>query len=353
MTQIFTPTKALKLKGEFAIDWKVLQGKASGELLAVEYLPVVVGEINRTLLTAIMKAANPDRNYFVCFDELDLGFSLESSEYEAQITGLLLAARRINNHARNAGKSVSIVIFLRDDIYNMLHFEDKNKITQSAVSIIQWDVGKEGSSLKSLMEKRFHITLGIPEEGAWESVFDETKEMSGHQTKYKHIVDRTFLRPRDIIKFVNEVLAAHRRGNTTENEKFSNYDLHQARTVYSEYLLDELDDEIKKHISEYKRYMEVLKSLGSLQFTFEELERTCGQRKDLLPAGTSPGDMLSQLYEFSVIGYYKPGGRGLGGSDYIWKHKDRRALFNENAQSFRIHPGLMEVLGVKKFTWSA
>lgn len=46
----------------------------------------------------------------------------------------------------------------------MLQFEDKNKITLNGSSIIRWDqrgvsVSGSGSSLKSLMEKRFSMVL--------------------------------------------------------------------------------------------------------------------------------------------------------------------------------------------------
>jgi hypothetical protein len=53
-------------------------------------------------------------------------------------------------------------------------------------------------------------------------VFDETRSMSGHQSNYQHIIDRTFLRPRDIIKFCNEVLIAYKRREDTKLERFDN-----------------------------------------------------------------------------------------------------------------------------------
>ncbi len=34
---------------------------------------------------------------------------------------------------------MSVIVFLRDDIYQMLQFEDKNKITENNVSIVEWD----------------------------------------------------------------------------------------------------------------------------------------------------------------------------------------------------------------------
>jgi len=318
----------------------------------MDYLPVVVQDVNNRLMRAVISSANPEIIYFICFDELDLGFSRTEADYELKLIGLLLAARKINDAAREAGKKLRVVIFLRDDIYQQLQFEDKNKITESAAARIEWDTGSNDNSLKALMEKRFAKVFKIPESGSWNGVFDETRQMSGHQSKYQHIIDRTFLRPRDIIKFCNEVLNAYKRREDTKPERFDNDDVNQTRVAYSEYFLNELDDEIHKHVPEYKQYLEVLKTINSEVFKREALEEACDARKDILPDGITPRELLSQLFDFSVIGYYRPGGGGGGGgSDYVWRYRDRRALFNENAATYRVHPGLRGVLGLRRYTW--
>lgn len=353
LSQVFSPATRLKMKGEVGIDWKFVKAKLVGEEMPIEHLPVVIQDVNRVLSEATIACLNPVLDYYICFDELDLGMSLEAVDYQLRLIGLLLAARKINNKAREAGKKLSVVIFLRDDVYRDLHFEDKNKLTETAVSYIDWDNEKGGPSLKALMEKRFHSVLNIPEADAWGRVFDESQQMTSRQSKYDHIVDRTFLRPRDIIKFSNEILRAHKVNNAEVGAKFINKDIIGARQRYSEYLLDELDDEIRKKYPSYKLYLEVLKTIGSLQFELRDAEAACDARREMLPNSMTATEMLSRLFEYSVVGYYRPGGGGFGGADYVWKYKERRSLFNENATSYRVHPGFMEVLGVKKFTRSS
>lgn len=131
------------------------------------------------------------------------------------------------------------------------------------------------------LEKRFHQTLGIPESGAWETVFDETKEMTGHQTKYNHILDRTFLRPRDIIQFTNDILRVHKENEIGSGLNFTNKNVIDARSMYSNYLLGELDNEIRKHHPNYEAYLEVFRTIGSLQFTIDDFEKTVSERSDL------------------------------------------------------------------------
>jgi len=165
------------------------------------------------------------------------------------------------------------------------------------------------------------------------------------------MIDRTFLRPRDIIKFCNSVLAAH-KGLDCNAEKFSNRDVQEARPEYSNYLLAELDDELYKHIPDYRTYIEILKSMDSLTFTADEFQAACEQRKLLLPGNVVVSSILKDLFEFSVIGYYKAGGGGFGGAEFIWRYRDPRAQFNEVASQYKVHLGLKEALGMKQWSRS-
>jgi hypothetical protein len=317
IAQIFSPVRKLRFKSSLEISWP-LKLSISAEGVPISELPTIVQEVNSNLLKAVIESLNPEFNYYICFDQLDLGFD-NSTDYKSRLIGLLLAARGINIAAREANKKLT---------------------------------ARTTRTLKQLMEKRFAEVLSIPEEGAWERVFDETEQMSGRQSKYQHMLDRTFLRPRDMIQFTNEVLKAFKReAGTARRKQFNNRDVQVARGEYSAYLLSELDDEVPKHYPNFRTYIEILKSMESLQFTLVDFEEGCKSRSAVLQADVMPRDILNALFEFSIVGCYAPGG-GFGGSEYIWKYKDARAYFNEAALNYRIHPGLKEVLGVKKWTKS-
>jgi hypothetical protein len=338
------------------IDFSVLKAGISPEMVPMTELPTIIQEVNSNLLRYVVGSLNPEHKYFICFDQLDLGFNPADPEYSNRLIGLLLACRDLNVSARQSGVKLLVGVFLRDDIYSDLQFEDKNKITENYLVRIEWDTPRTTKTLKGLMEKRFTRLLGErPGENiSWEQVFDEMHEMTGHQTKYQHILDRTFLRPRDIIKFCNEVLSRHklRLSIDTVSDRFENLDLNQAKDEYSNYLLNELDDEIHKHIPEYKQFLEIFKAIGVLQFSKQEFLKAFEQKKNTLPPMQDPLIVLKRLYEFSVVGFYAAGGKGYGGSEYVYKYKDPRAQFNEHSANFRLHPGLMEVLGLKKYVKS-
>jgi len=352
VAQIFSPARKLRFKSSFEISWP-LKVAIGAEGVPMDELPVIIQEVNRNLAQAVIESLNPEFDYYVCFDQLDLGFD-SSGGYKSRLIGLLLAARDINVKAREAKKRLSVLVFLRDDIYQILSFEDKNKLSENYMSRIEWDTPRTSRTLQQLMEKRFAEVLSIPEKDSWGQVFDEEEEMTGRQSKYRHMLDRTFLRPRDMIKFTNEVLEAFKKNRANEPERriFNNRDVQVARGEYSAYLLSELDDEIPKHHPHYRTYIEILKSLESLQFTLADFKDACERRKNFLPPGIEPLTILAALFDFSLVGYYSPGGGGFGGSEYIWKYKDVRSQFNEAALNYRIHAGLKEVLGLRKFTKS-
>lgn len=296
-------------------------------------------------MRSVVACLNPSHDYYVCFDELDRGFDPRDARYSQMLIGLILAGREITQAARKEARRLSVVIFLRDDIYQTLRFEDKNKISENFTSRIEWDSPRTRWTLRQLMEKRFEEVLG---KGDWDAMFDETQEMPSRQSKYQHILDPTFRRPRDIIKFCNEALVAYKSRGGDGGGMFRNEDLIAARPSYSEYLLNELDDEIHKYIPHYEDYLELVKSLGSLQFNLEEWNDVCARRPDLLPETATPLSVLRELFEFSVIGYQRTGGVG-GGSEYLWRYLDSRVRFDEAATNFRVHPGFMEAFGLKKF----
>ena len=122
--------------------------------------------------------------------------------------------------------------------------------------------------------------------------------------------------------------------------------MHNARVEYSEYLLKEIDDEVHKHLPDYERYLDVLRAIGQWQFEKTIFENSYTTH---YPTGTLTAiQALEALYDHSFIGFYRAGGRGFGGSEYTFSYRDSRTRFDTTATRFRIHPGLIEVMGVKR-----
>lgn len=343
LANIFSPLRKLKLTslsgalGSFGIG-------LPAEVIEMKDLPTIVQDINKTLLQAVLKSLNPAHKYYICFDELDIGFE-PNNNYFNQIIGLFRAARIFNLAAAEVNKQISICVFLRDDIYDMLRFEDKRKFTANCVTRIEWDTDRTDNTLQSLMNKRFSALLADGDENiAWDDIFD-AKSINGKFTKYNYITDMTCLRPRDIIDYCNLILASYKkRAKRGVNNCFENVDIVTARSIYSRNLLEEFDDEVHKHLPHYESYLDVIKKLGKSKFSFSEFEEVYKTHID--PTDFDAETCLINLYKFSIVGNYIIGGT-RGGSQKVFKYKDARNELDFELPII-VHPGLVPTLGIRE-----
>lgn len=342
VTKTFHPQVAGSGLG--SIDWtKVPRGRLGDSLNA----------INRWLKEALSRLLRSDCEYFLIFDELDLDFDRQDEEYLDSMIGLVLAAQNLFLWAKELGFDAAPVVLLRDDIYRRLQFPDKNKITRSLVETIYWEDSFEGpNSLKTVVDTRIRVLLG--EENAkdpWGLVFDE-EVMRGTQHKYLHMVQRTYLRPRDIIQFANYCLQEAKQrtaGHESDEDRVRNEDITAARTAYSGYLREELGDELFAHYDKWEQWLELIRRIGTLTFNAERFEEVWAESPELAKKqGTSPDTILEFLYQFGVVGFGRRGGSGRGGTDEYWSFRDPDVTFDPRAPFFKVHLGLKENLDLKE-----
>ena len=354
ITKIFEPGKQIKGLKSLGISVMGTGGQVEVDKLEMKNLPRMFQDVNSTLQRLIIESLNPTYHYYVCFDGLDIGFKPGSLEYQQRLIGLILAARDFTKAGLDSDHSLKVLIFLRSDIYkNYLFFEDKNKITRTYALEIEWDKPYQGVTLKSMMERRFAEVLEINTDGAWEQIFDESEGMGVHPTKYAYVLDHTFLRPRDMIEFCNCTLNVYKHRLKDKNElaqqnKFSSEDIYSARLEYSEYLYNEIVDEIYQQYPDYAVYFEILRSIGYQLFSraafFEAYELWKERLKPLKPAD----EILEHLFEISVIGFARDLADGLSKARYIFRYMDSTAHFNRFYEHFSVHWGLTGFLELKR-----
>ena len=212
-----------------------------------------------------------------------------------------------------------------------------NKIKRSTALRLEWT---ENALLK-VLEARLERGLGHT---ARLSDIEDGKKIRGRQSKWSHVVSRTFMRPRDIIQFFNSALEAAKRRDR-EVEFFSNQDIVDAREDYSSYLKDELDDEIKPHWRDWEDGLQAISNISTLSFSRQDFDKayvTNKSRRNTLDAS----EALDKLYEFSVIGYR--GGIGTGGSTWVYRYLKPQQRFDAGASKFKVHPGLKEYASLQE-----
>jgi hypothetical protein len=340
LARLFTPGQRIQLSGK--LNFWAVSGEA--KTIPVEDLPRFYSEVNRNVIEALMKCMPRSSIFYVCFDELYIGFDPNNADYLQRLIGLIRAAKYTNDRIRDAEIHGGVIVLLRDDIWHTLRFEDKNKLTQDQVSEIRWSKDDGPHCIKRLMERRFKEVLG--NDCNWDVLFNESRQMARFQTKYDFICERGFLRPRDMIQYCNEVLRAfQQRPNETG---FDNELVRSAEETYSRYFMQELEDELHKHSKSYERYFEVLKGLSNVGFSREEFDNAWNKRQTMFDDGETPEKALEALFEFSVIGYLATGGRGAG-SKYIWRYMEPRVRFNADARNYQVHVGLKNEFDLKLY----
>jgi hypothetical protein len=347
---IFSPQRRFKFGGRFGLPAIGF----SADTVEAKDLPHFYSQINDFILDTVLRCMNSEHKYYLCFDELDFTFDPANPEYYNRLIGLIRAALYVNRRAKELGKKFSVIIFLRDDIYSTVNFEDKNKIQSPQYKNVSWVQGDyrgasdgEKNTLVGLMEKRFQVVFGTDAAIMWKDVFDEDQQMGGKQSKYKYMCDRTFLRPRDMIAFCNSTLNKYAARGVIKL-KFANEDVLQGEQAYSEWLYKEIEDEIHKHFPDYKSALQCLRDLERLAFSGKNFDDSWVERqKNTRKLEYGSAHALEFLYNFSIIGFHQRGGAG-GGTKLSWKYKDVAREFDRRATDFRVHPGFKKVLDLRQ-----
>lgn len=303
--------------------------RRSGDL----QLGVELNALSTSIINTVHDIANNENlgPFILHFDELDQGLSTLDETRSKMIIGLILAARDVRRESEKVGGAIIPLVYLRTDLWDDLKFSDKNKISQTFTLKLEWS----SDTLKSLIDARLNARLG--EATAWDSVIDPDL-MRGSQTKWKHILSRTFLRPRDVIRFLNASLDEAKK-RPDEPLFLTNPDIVSSREQYSAYLKDELDDEILPHWPKWEQALQACSAISTITFDREDFMREYESRRSK-DNEICPEDALELLYRFSVIGYARRS--GYGGSSWAFQYTDPQAGWDNAATRFKVHLGLKE-----------
>ncbi len=212
-----------------------------------------------------------------------------------------------------------------------LNFSDKNKITQSMALGLEWG----SRDLRGLINERLRVKLG--QGAAWDSIADPAL-MRGSQAKWDHVLARTFLRPRDVIQFLNSALAQAKL-RSADPLTFANEDIHNARDRYSAYLKKELDDEIMPHWGCWDEALRACSAISTITLSRDQFTKEYEHQRSASNA-VSAEDALQLLYQFSVIGYERRS--GYGGTSWVFQYTNPEAGWDSAATRLKVHLGLKE-----------
>lgn len=293
----------------------------------------------------LLKNINKNK-YLVVFDELDEDYKdiIETEKhkrYTQLLTSLFKAVQDIR--AKFQDNQYYPVIFLRDDIYDILQDPDKTKWSDFRVDL-EWDK----DSLKKMLAFRISRALDpngkiLEFEDAWNLVFEKGGVNVGHQRTKKmpifdYITRSSHLRPRDYVRYLQ--LCAE-KANDRDQKKIKAALVAEMDSAFSNHLRSELEDEIHGIISDIDKVLNIFTVLRKQKIRIEEFktlyENAHEEGKVLLKDYQF---VLEILFHFSIIG-----SQPRQKTHQIFRYKNKEARLNMK-ESIILHRGLFRSLQI-------
>jgi hypothetical protein len=279
--------------------------------------------------------------FTIIYDELDDRFR-DDEYYRHSIISLLKAADHINLKALEIKVKAKTIILLRTDIFSIFNDPDLNKIKRVNTLKIEWGtrVGVDSPLIGMVISKAKRSSVlmsALPDHDVFTKLFPQN---INHIAPERYILERSFFRPRDVITILNLIIDKY-----PQSDYFGWKSFVDVKKEYSEYLLDEIRNEMYGHYDDkeidsifkllknynkhFVKHSELKKYMGQNQFHYKELDLE---------------KMLIGLFKFNAIGnkWYNEYKRK---QYYTWAHRDEKADLDLNKEMV-IHLGLREALSM-------
>jgi len=341
LVKLKLPGGALDFDG-FDIDQISLDG-GEVQFSDIREDPSLQSALNRSIerLTEIFEDALLDgltsaRRVFVAFDRIDEAWDASSFESSQRIiAGLIGAAEYISNKFRG---QLRPIIFLREDIFETLDLNDKNKLRSDCGQLLAWT--KDGLSRMILERVNYFARASSNVELAKIDDLFDRDQMRQQRAPFDYMMLRTMVRPRDFIKLFQLVKGdmKERRDNPFAQEqvnesKLECQSIYNAEPAYSEWLLEELRDEWRTQFPRINDLLSAIQNIGKTNITGDNLSNAL----KIIGIGSTPVEInlyLKFLFDNSIIGFKI-------GKSQQWRYK---CFFKSQgfveADTYKVHDGL-------------
>lgn len=287
-----------------------------------------------------------NNKYLIVFDELDEDYKNimlpeNYDRYRELLTGLFKAAQDIR-YIFSSNKFYPI-IFLRDDIYDLLDDPDKTKWSD-----LMYELDWSSDDIRRLLA--FRISRALDRNGktlsfynAWRSLFTKSPVSYGHKQQktmsvFDYITRSSQGRPRDYVKYLQ--LCAE-KANANHANLITSSDVLTQDKAFSNYLRNELQDEIHGAIPEIKQIFNLLTKIRLQTISTETFK--AAYEAEIISTGLIRRDplfVLEMLFTFSVIGN-QPKQKNF----QVFRYQNKEARFN-HSEPIIIHRGLYKALQI-------
>lgn len=287
--------------------------------------------------------------FIIMFDELDEDYQVITNQanfeqYQNLLTGLFKAVQDVRSLFST--QKIYPIIFLRDDIYDILQDSDKSKWRDFAEEL-NWD----SNSIKKLLA--FRISRAIDPDINLDDIQDFNSiwkqfavphikagnRASKKINSFEFIERKTLLRPRDFIKYLQQCakLALEEQNATL----ISSTVIKKAGASFSNHLKDEFIDEIGSIIPDIREILEIFREIRKQTLSIEEFELIFKEKVANHQIKTTTFSFVMQtLFYFSVIG-----NQPRQKTYQSFKFRDKNASLNHK-ENIIVHQGLFRALQI-------
>lgn len=311
-----------------------------------------IREINARLTKLVFVYLNESNlSYYLQFDQLDDNYTLylNRKKYFEALISLFKVLYEFNNKVKRYTNNCKGIAYLRTDIFKKFSsFDpDSSKFDYHAYYlswVIKDKIHWKNPELKQFLNLRIKNSTNVELTDPFSFMFDFKRVKMGSErlskTVFEYILNRTFHRPRDFVQYCLKVQKVVRKSNEITRDC-----IYSAEKEYSDWLLDEISNEISPILGEMRPWYNLLRIMGKQPFSFASFNANFVKHKMHMHARKeTPKGIIGHLYNAGVLVNIKR-------TDNVFEIFD--IVRNENSEAnfemhFVVHKGLHKGLNLGK-----
>ena len=290
------------------------------------------------LLHDKIKDIQSPSQYWIFMDELDEGFRAGDANLRLVLLALLRAVEDSSIQLKSPYLTYRPLLVLRSDIFDRLEDNDLNKLDDHVLRL-RWNSREDDDahSLRKVVNARISTSLPGLKGELWERVTNDrdAKLPESVATVWSYVVNRTYERPRDIVKFLKYCQKKAPVGKLTFET------VRIAEDAYSDWLYREIRDELHSYLPCWREALQCLTRVGSGKIRIDDyrthLEGDRTIKKWLEDDQGSIEKITETLFDFGIIGNLDDKRR------WLFKYKDDDLAWNPDMDLI-VHFGLHKKL---------
>lgn len=291
------------------------------------------------LLARRVHSVHSSSQYWIFMDELDEGYRAGDDGIRLILLALLRAVEDSAIALRRSGLTFRPLLVLRSDIFDRLEDNDLNKLDDHVLRL-QWNSRPDlnDHSLRKVIAARISASIPAHDGDGWPHITDDknTHQLpKGVDSLWSYVVNRTYERPRDIVKFLKYCQKHASVGILTFMAT------KEAETEYSQWLYSEIRDELHSYLPVWREAMQCITRAGTGKVSHSDFKALLESEPAIarwLSASDSSADRIIEIFfDFGIVGNLDANGR------WLFKYKDHDLAWNPRMDLI-VHWGLHKKL---------